>query len=97
LRAGVEEPVVWIDCACGARIVRRGDRGGVMMRLARRASLVVVLLLTSLGTAFAECAWVLWQEYGALAGTSTTLSPIAAYSAGQIEHEGLSSRGSKGK
>jgi hypothetical protein len=34
-----------------------------MMQLARRASLVVVVLvLTSVGTASAECAWVLWQE-----------------------------------
>jgi hypothetical protein len=32
-----------------------------MMHLARRASLVVVLLLlASVGTASAECAWVLW-------------------------------------
>jgi len=32
-----------------------------MMQLARRASLVAVLLvLTSVGTASAECAWVLW-------------------------------------
>ena len=32
-----------------------------MMQLARRASLgVVLLLLASVGTAAAECAWVLW-------------------------------------
>jgi hypothetical protein len=32
-----------------------------MMQLARRASLIVVgLLLASVGTASAECAWVLW-------------------------------------
>jgi hypothetical protein len=31
-----------------------------MMQLARRAVLVVVVLLASLGTATAECAWVLW-------------------------------------
>jgi len=31
-----------------------------MKQLARRASLVVVLLLASVGTASAECAWVLW-------------------------------------
>jgi hypothetical protein len=32
------------------------------MRLARRASLVVVLLvLASVGIAWAECAWVLWR------------------------------------
>ena len=34
-----------------------------MMRLARRASLLVALfLLTSAPTAYAECAWVLWEE-----------------------------------
>jgi hypothetical protein len=33
-----------------------------MMQLARRASLaVVLLLLASVGTASAECAWVLWS------------------------------------
>ena len=30
------------------------------IQLAPRASLVVVLLLASVGTASAECAWVLW-------------------------------------
>jgi hypothetical protein len=34
-----------------------------MMQLARRASLVVaLLLLASVGTASTECAWVLWSE-----------------------------------
>jgi hypothetical protein len=37
-----------------------------MMQLARRAWLVVVLLLASIGTASAECAWVLWWEHGNL-------------------------------
>jgi hypothetical protein len=32
-----------------------------MMQLVHRASLVVVLLLASVGTASAECAWVLWS------------------------------------
>jgi hypothetical protein len=37
-------------------------RGGpAMMQLGRTASLVIVLLLASLGTASAECAWVLWM------------------------------------
>jgi hypothetical protein len=37
-----------------------------MMQLARRASLVVVLLLlASVGTASAECAWVLWVRVSA--------------------------------
>ena len=35
-----------------------------MMRLARRASLLVALsLLTSAATAHAECAWVLWSSF----------------------------------
>jgi len=35
-----------------------------MMRLARRASLLVVFsLLTSAATAYAECAWVLWERW----------------------------------
>jgi hypothetical protein len=33
-----------------------------MMQLARTASLVAVLLLASVGTASAECAWVLWSR-----------------------------------
>jgi hypothetical protein len=35
-----------------------------MMPGARRASLVLVVLLASAGTATAECAWVLWQHQG---------------------------------
>jgi hypothetical protein len=43
--------------------VTRIAGGSTMMRLARCASLVVVLLLlASVGTASAECAWVLWRE-----------------------------------
>src|SRR2546426_10550642 len=47
-----------------------GGRGGqAMMRLARRATLLVVFsLLTSAATAHAECAWVLW-------GRITTRNP----------------------
>jgi hypothetical protein len=42
-------------------------RGGeTMMQLARRAVLVVVVLLASLGTASAECAWVLWTKINEL-------------------------------
>jgi hypothetical protein len=37
-----------------------------MMQLARSASLIVVLLLASVGTASAECAWVLWTRINAL-------------------------------
>ena len=36
-----------------------------MMRLRRKAALLVVLfLLTSAATVHAECAWVLWTEKG---------------------------------
>jgi hypothetical protein len=33
-----------------------------MTQVARRASLVALLLLASVGTASAECAWALWRE-----------------------------------
>ena len=35
-----------------------------MIRLGRRATLLVTLLLASAATAYAECAWVLWQQWG---------------------------------
>jgi hypothetical protein len=44
-----------------------------MRRSARRASLVVVLLLTSVGAASAECAWVLWGL------KSNTWIPLTAF------------------
>ena len=47
-----------------------------MMQRARRMSLVVVLLLfASAGTAFAECAWVLWEvtDYDAVLEPQWTL------------------------
>jgi hypothetical protein len=48
--------------ACWARMHVEGH---AMMQLGRRASLVVVLLLlASVGTASAECAWVLWVGDG---------------------------------
>src|SRR2546428_5813935 len=40
-----------------------------MTRLGRRASLLVAfLLLTSVATAYAECAWVLWHEVNFISG-----------------------------
>lgn len=30
LEAGIEGPVVWFDCECGARIVRRADDGDAL-------------------------------------------------------------------
>ena len=38
------------------------QEGGMMTQLARKASPVVMLLLASVSTASAECAWVLWQQ-----------------------------------
>jgi hypothetical protein len=44
-----------------------------MMRLARRASLLVAFfLLTSAATAYAECAWVLWTETRTFRGEPVT-------------------------
>src|SRR6267143_3581753 len=46
-----------------------------MMRPARRASLIVTLsLLTSAATAYAECAWVLWQQQGEMAPSGVVSS-----------------------
>jgi len=43
-----------------------------MIGLARRASLLVVAfsLLTSAARAYAECAWVLWEEWFSIVGDS---------------------------
>jgi len=43
-----------------------------MMRLARSPLLVVVLLLASVGSASAECAWVLWSYASATAPGGTS-------------------------
>jgi hypothetical protein len=44
------------------RDVQNSGRGGrTMMRLLRQSS-IVLLLLASVGTASAECAWVLWAK-----------------------------------
>jgi len=37
-----------------------------MMRLRRASAIVALCLLASAATAYAECAWVLWQERPAL-------------------------------
>jgi hypothetical protein len=53
-----------------ARVIERESytaEGNRMTRLLRSATLLVALsLLTSTATAYAECAWVLWQERPAL-------------------------------
>jgi len=49
-----------------------------MMPVARRASLVVVLiLLASVGTASAECAWVLWQRVENQAPPKAVQQPVS--------------------
>ncbi len=53
----------------------------MMMPLARRMSLVVVLLLVaSVGTASGECAWVLWVTVSAT-GSADYREPSDAYTA----------------
>ncbi len=50
-----------------------------MMRLVRRASLLVALsLLTSAATVYAECAWVLWQQTTTGWAGDPSLSPSGA-------------------
>jgi hypothetical protein len=43
-----------------------GEGQAMTQQLAWRASLVVILLIASVGTASAECAWVLWTKINAL-------------------------------
>jgi hypothetical protein len=52
-----------------------------MMQLARRASLVVVMLLASVDTASAECAWVSWGVARPPAASEPLWGPRAAFSA----------------
>ncbi len=53
-----------------------------MMRRARRTALLVAFsLLTSAATAYAECAWVLWEDMTQSKKTST--EPVRAYTAKQ--------------
>ena len=51
-----------------------------MMHIARRASLLVAFYqLTSAATAYAECAWVLWQHSIIGSTTRVTTEPVDAY------------------
>jgi hypothetical protein len=46
-----------------------------MIRLGRRASLLLAFyLLTSAATAYAECAWVLWQQQGEISPSGSVSS-----------------------
>jgi len=50
-----------------------------MMRLGRRASLLIAFsLLTSAATAYAECAWVLWEDM-IQSSKNTSTEPVRAY------------------
>jgi hypothetical protein len=69
---GVTETKMWGGHGEAARD-RRG--GQAMIRLGRRAALLVALyMLTSAATAYAECAWVLWEEGVARRGLRSGLS-----------------------
>ena len=51
-----------------------------MMRLLRRASLLVALsLLTSAATAYAECAWVFWLEVASPPTQQSSSRPVSAW------------------
>ena len=51
-----------------------------MMRLARRASLLVAFsVLTSTATVYAECAWVLWMQVALSTGGPDQLTPLDAH------------------
>jgi hypothetical protein len=50
------------------------------MQLRRRAGLVVALfLLASAATAYAECAWVMWQHSVLGSNTRVTTEPVDAH------------------
>jgi len=56
-----------------------------MMRLRRAPALVVLSVLASAATAYAECAWVLWAlGADAVAGGSESLSAVAECWTGRL-------------
>jgi hypothetical protein len=64
------------DAASGVEALKKKRGGQPMMRLARRASLLVAFsLLTSAATAYAECAWVLWEHMAVIRGGDTKSDP----------------------
>jgi hypothetical protein len=63
-----------------------------MIRLARRASLLVALyLLTSVATANAECAWILWESETLQPKGKEVWTVVAAFS----PKDGAKSRATK--
>src|ERR1700716_3323937 len=45
-----------------------------MMRLRRASAIAALYLLTSTATAYAECAWVLWQQQGEISPSGVVSS-----------------------
>jgi hypothetical protein len=68
-----------------------------MMQFARSAPLVVVLLLASLGTSSAECAWVLWSRDSLLSGDEAwgVISAFSREDGGKAECERSKEGGTK--
>jgi hypothetical protein len=68
-----------------------------MMKFARSAPLVVVLLLASLGTSSAECAWVLWSRDSLLSGAEAwgVISAFSREDGGKAECERSKEGGTK--
>jgi hypothetical protein len=68
-----------------------------MMQFARSAPLVVVLLLASLGTASAECPWVLWSRDSLLSGDEAwgVISAFSREDGGKAECERSKEGGTK--
>ena len=71
--------------------LRESRRGGhSMMRVTRRASLLVAFyLLTSAATAYAECAWVVWGNVTGPPTYETSTFPVSAYDTKQACEEAL--------
>jgi len=59
-----------------------------MMRLGR-ASVIALFLLTSAATAYAECAWVLWQFDGVQWTTLAALHQRTECDRDRVRHYGL--------
>src|SRR5438128_1029599 len=62
---------------------RKASEGNSMIRLARRAALLIAFyLLTSAAAAYAECSWVLWNDVtfiGIRSDPSSSLNLIGAW------------------
>ncbi len=72
----------------------RDRRGGqAMMRLGRRASLLVAFfLLTSTATAYAECAWVFWLEVSGPPSHESSSRPVSGWSTREACEQALTQK-----